>query len=185
MTSAAVRGTLARAAASSTRALPAVGDYAEIKRRFSASDVDAFAALSGDDNPLHLDEAFASHTRFGTRVVHGILASSLFSTVFGTLYPGATYVSQQLRFVAPIPVGASVVARVEVLRVRPRVRAVTCSTTCTVVMPGMAPDASCADDSAVRARTADSLEQVYGGDNELVVAIDGEAVVLLPKVELQ
>ena len=49
----------------------------------------------------------------------------------------------------------------------------------------MAPGASCTDESTVRTRTADSLEQVYGGDNELVVAIDGEAVVLLPKVELQ
>ena len=185
-----LRGTLARAAASSKRALPAVGDYAELNRRFSAADVDAFAALSGDDNPLHLDEAFASRSRFGTRVVHGILASSLFSTVFGTLYPGATYVSQQLRFVAPIPVGASVVARVEVLQVRPRVRAVTCSTTCTVVLP---PGADAEDDAGQETEqweedtgAAGSPERWRGGaeGDEKVVAIDGEAVVLLPQVQV-
>ena len=152
-----IRGPLKRASAVPA-VLPSVGDFAALERRFCDTDVRDFAALSGDNNPVHVDDKFANDSRFGGRVVHGILVSSLFSSILGSLYPGAVYVSQQLRFAAPVPVGATVQATVEVLRVRPRVRALTCATRCIVVSAGAAEN----------------------GYDKQTIAIDGEAVVLLP-----
>lgn len=88
-----------------------VGAFAELSRLFTAEDVAAFAAVSGDHNPLHLDPAYAATTRFGRCVVHGMLHSSLFSTIFATRIPGAVYVSQNLDFKAPVFVGDTVIAR--------------------------------------------------------------------------
>ena len=165
-------GSLMRAARDPA-VLPAVGDYVELERSFDADATAAFASLSGDDNPLHLSEEFARDSHFGGRVVHGILVSSLFSTAFGTLYPGATYVSQSLRFVAPVPVGARVRARIEVLQVRARVRVLRCSTKCSVVASSAAGE--------VVGGGGGGGERRGGGGGGDVVAIDGEAVVMLPE----
>lgn len=105
------------------------GDHASLERAFGDADVRAFAALSGDDNPLHLDEGEAARSRFGRRVVHGMLTSSLFSTVFGKQLPGSIYLGQQLRFEAPAFLGDRLTARVVVRSVSARSRVVRCETT--------------------------------------------------------
>lgn len=81
------------------------------------SDLTGFAAISGDDNPIHLDEAYARTTPFGGRIAHGMFTASLFSALLGTRLPGpgAVYMSQTLFFRAPVFVGSTIRARVEVI----------------------------------------------------------------------
>ena len=182
--SASIRGTLQLA--SRQPRLPRVGERADLLRRFSAADVGAFAELSGDGNPLHVNAAFAAdpacNPRFhdvpgGPCIVHGILVASCFSAIFGSLYPGAAYHSQQLRFVNPVPVGATVLASVEVTHVRKRVRAVTCATR-VLVLPF---DGSCNDFSEGAA--AGAVDEAGFLAVGAATAIDGEAVVLLPRMD--
>jgi len=118
-----------------------IGARYELTRRFRADDVLAFAQVSGDTNELHLNEAAAAKSRFKQRVVHGMLTGSLFSTVFSRHFPGAIYVQQDLKFMAPVFFNDIVTARVEILSVEKRT--VLCSTTTTkqdgsVVIQGQA-----------------------------------------------
>ncbi len=89
-----------------------VGQSATYRRTFSDDDVAGFAQISGDDNPLHLDEEFAAGTRFKTPIMHGMLTTSLWSTIVGTLLPGpgCAYMSQSLNFYQPVRVGEEVIA---------------------------------------------------------------------------
>lgn len=98
------------------------------------ADVVMFAGISGDTNPVHLNESFAEHTRFQGRIAHGMLAASFISTVLGTLLPGpgCIYVGQTLNFKAPVKVGDTVRARVTVTDVDRDKQRVTVSTVCTV-----------------------------------------------------
>lgn len=73
----------------------------EIERRFSQDDFDAFAQLSGDDNPIHVDPAFSAATRFGRPVAHGMLLHAVFRGLIFRLIPDAQQVSQDLTFTAP------------------------------------------------------------------------------------
>ncbi|MGI9170601.1 MAG: MaoC family dehydratase [Caulobacteraceae bacterium] len=93
-----------------------VGQAAEITRTVTAADLDAFAAVTGDDNPLHLDEAFAAGTPFKGRIAHGMLGAAYISAAIGARLPvpGAVYLSQTLRFRRPVRIGAAVTARVEI-----------------------------------------------------------------------
>ena len=75
---------------------------------FTQADFDRFAALSGDDNPIHVDPAFAARTRFGQTVAHGMLLYSLVAAAIGRDYPGAVQVEQDLTFPNPTPVGETV-----------------------------------------------------------------------------
>jgi len=93
----------------------AVGDRVEFTKRITDAEVRAFAAASGDTNRLHLDEEFAAGTRFGERIVHGGLVAGLISAALARL-PGTTiYLSQDLRFEGPAPVGGEFTAAVEVV----------------------------------------------------------------------
>ncbi len=85
----------------------AVGDTASITRRISQSDIDAFARISGDDNPAHVDAVWADASPFKGRLAHGILTAGLVSAVLGTELPGpgAIYMSQTLRWLAPVRPG--------------------------------------------------------------------------------
>ena len=89
---------------------------------FTQAQVEAFAALSGDDNPLHLDEAFAANTIFKTPIVHGMWVAAAFSRVFGTQLPGpgTVYLSHNLQFMRPVYVGKPYQLRVTFLRAEPR-----------------------------------------------------------------
>lgn len=107
------------------------GDAAVERRAFGDEDVRAFARVSGDTNALHLDEEAARASRFGRRVVHGMLTASLFSTVFGTRLPGAIYLGQSVRFRAPVFIGDEIEARVTVREVAADSRVVTCDTVVT------------------------------------------------------
>jgi 3-hydroxybutyryl-CoA dehydratase len=110
-----------------------VGDGAEVSKTINDEDVRAFAELTGDRNPVHLDEDYASTTRFGRRIAHGMLGASLISTVLaGELPgPGSVYLSQTLRFNAPVFLGDTVTARVTVKHVREDKPVVTLETVCT------------------------------------------------------
>lgn len=79
---------------------------------FSNDDIIGFAKVSGDSNPIHLDEDYASKTIFKTRIVHGFLGGSVFSKVFGTIVPGegTIYLSQSLKFMGPMYISAKYTA---------------------------------------------------------------------------
>src|SRR6476619_4587932 len=104
-----------------------VGMRESLMKTVMDSDVVGFARLSGDDNPLHLCEVYASETRFGQRIAHGLYTASLISAVLGTRLPGpgAVYVSQTLNFRAPVRIGDTVevtVAVAELFHERMRAR---------------------------------------------------------------
>jgi 3-hydroxybutyryl-CoA dehydratase len=93
-----------------------VGQSAEVTHVVGAADIEAFAAVSGDTNPVHMDEAFAKTTTFGGRIAHGMLSAAYISAVLGNQLPGpgAIYLSQSLRFRRPVKIGDPVVAKVTV-----------------------------------------------------------------------
>ena len=113
-------------------ALPAVGDHASRSRAFTPEDVAQFAALVGDRNPIHLDAEAAARTPFGRPIVHGVFVASLISAILGEDLPGpgSIYLSQSLRFEAPVYVGDTVTATAEVTAVRAEKRIVTLRTAC-------------------------------------------------------
>lgn len=122
-----------------------VGQQAEMSKTFTDEDVRAFARISGDNNPVHLDDDYASGTRFGRRLVHGMLTAGLISAVLGTKLPGpgSIYLSQTLNFRAPVYIGDTITARVTVKSVRDDKPIATLETTClnqngTVVIEGEA-----------------------------------------------
>jgi acyl dehydratase len=88
------------------------GQHVTFTKTFTDEDVQRFIAITSDVNPLHVDDAFAAKTRFGRRVLHGMLTASLFSTMVGMLLPGtgAIYRSQTLHFLRPVYVGETVTA---------------------------------------------------------------------------
>jgi 3-hydroxybutyryl-CoA dehydratase len=111
-----------------------VGQNAEASRDVAAADLDAFAAVSGDHNPVHLDEAFAATTQFGGRIAHGMLSASFISALIASELPGpgAIYLSQTLKFLRPVRIGDTVTTRVEVAAIDAAKARVTLTTTCRV-----------------------------------------------------
>ena len=97
-----------------------VGDSAEITKTIEQSDINAFADVTGDHNPVHVDEEFAKTTRFGKRIAHGMLTASLISAVLANKLPGegSVYLGQTLQFVAPVFTGDEITARVTVKEIR-------------------------------------------------------------------
>jgi acyl dehydratase len=111
----------------------AVGDSAAITRTIDDATIRSFAEVTGDRNPIHLDDAYASETAFGGRIAHGMLVASLISEVLGTKLPGpgTIYLGQQLKFHAPVRPGDEVTARVEVVALVAERGRITMSTTVT------------------------------------------------------
>ncbi|RIA56663.1 MaoC family dehydratase [Dichotomicrobium thermohalophilum] len=122
----------------------AVGMAEEYFHTITDDDVAAFAALTGDTNPVHHNQEYAARTRFKAPIVHGMLTASYISTVLGTKLPGAgaIYLSQTLKFLAPVYHGDTVVARAEITDlIAEKSRAVlrcTCSVEDRVVLEGEA-----------------------------------------------
>jgi 3-hydroxybutyryl-CoA dehydratase len=113
--------------------MPIVGQSASLSKTITWEDIQDFARLTGDTNPLHFDEEFAIKTRFGQRVAHGMLIAALISAVIGTQLPGpgTIYINQMLQFVAPVFIGDTITATVIVVKVREDKPVVTLETICT------------------------------------------------------
>lgn len=110
-----------------------VGMVASLTKPYDEWDILAFAAITGDINPAHVDEAFAQESIFRGKVAHGLLTASLISAVLGTELPGpgTIYLSQELRFLKPVRIGDTVTARVEVIGVVREKNLAKLRTTCT------------------------------------------------------
>ena len=131
-----------------------VGDVATYERTVMAEDIQKFAEVSGDTNPLHRDPEYAKKTRFGECIAHGMLSAGYISAVIGTkLAPHAcaVYLSQSIRFLRPVKIGDAIKAVVEVKELDPEKSTLTLQTEC------------------------------YNQDGEAVVK--GEAVILLDPVD--
>ena len=131
-----------------------VGDVATYERTVTAEDIEKFAAVSGDTNPLHRDPEYAKKTRFGECIAHGMLSAGYISAVIGTrLAPHAfaVYLSQSIRFLRPVKIGDAIKAVAEVTDLNAEKSTLTLQTEC------------------------------YNQDGEAVVK--GEAVILLDPVD--
>lgn len=102
-----------------------VGQKASFSKTISESDVYLFAGITGDLNPLHVNEAAARKMMFGKRIAHGMLTSSFISTVIASSLPGpgTIYMEQNSRFLAPVYLGDTITACVEVEELLPRGKA--------------------------------------------------------------
>jgi acyl dehydratase len=109
-----------------------IGDTAEVSKTITDEDVRLFADLTGDHNPVHLDDQYASATRFKRRVAHGMLTASLISSVLANQLPGegTIYLSQSLKFVAPVYLDDTVTARVTITSIREDKPVATLETVC-------------------------------------------------------
>lgn len=127
-----------------------VGDTASMSKRISDEDVRTFADISGDRNPVHLDDEFAATTFFKKRIAHGALSGALISAVLGMVMPGpgTIYLSQSMNFKAPVYIDDEITARLEVTAYRADKRIATVKT------------------------------EVFNQDDKLVLG--GEAVVIAP-----
>jgi 3-hydroxybutyryl-CoA dehydratase len=120
------------------------GMSASFGKTVTDADIVMFAGISGDTNPVHLDQTFAEQTPFKARIAHGLLSAGFISAVLGTKLPGpgAIYMSQTLRFKAPVKIGDTVTATCTVTEVIPEKRRAVLSTICrvgdTVVIEGEA-----------------------------------------------
>jgi 3-hydroxybutyryl-CoA dehydratase len=111
-----------------------VGQTASLAKTITEADILLYSAVSMDTNPMHLDAEAASHLYFGERIAHGMLPAGLISGVLGTRLPGpgAIYLRQTLRFAAPVKIGQTVTATVEVTALNPDKKRATLRTVCTV-----------------------------------------------------
>lgn len=98
------------------------GEFAEFSKTVTEADVVLLAGVTGDFNPAHMDQVWASKTRFGGRIVHGIFSAGLISATIGTRLPGpgTIYLSQELKFLAPVRIGDTLTARVEAVEILER-----------------------------------------------------------------
>lgn len=110
-----------------------IGDEFSTSKQITDQVVRAFAELSGDYNPIHLDEEFAKTTRFGKRIAHGMISGALISAVLGYEFRErrVVYLSQTLKFIAPVFLGETVTATATVTNIREDKPIVTLKTVCT------------------------------------------------------
>lgn len=111
-----------------------IGQSAEMRFPVTEAAVIKFAEVSGDDNPVHLDEAYAKTTQFGTRIAHGMLSGAFISAMMGTKLPGygSIYLSQSLRFRRPVKIGDEVVVTAKVTALDAEKGRATIETICSV-----------------------------------------------------
>jgi 3-hydroxybutyryl-CoA dehydratase len=109
-----------------------VGDSAQLSKAITETVIHDFAKATGDFNPIHLDQAYAEKTRFKGRIAHGALSIGYISSVLANLLPGpgSIYLSQEIKFLAPVRIGDVIAARVEVVELIPEKNRVKFKTTC-------------------------------------------------------
>ena len=110
-----------------------MGDSAQISNTITEKTIKDFAEATGDFNPVHLDQAYAEKTYFKGRIAHGVLSVGYISSVMGNLLPGpgGILLSQDVRFLAPVRIGDTITAKVEVIEVIPEKNRIKVKTTCT------------------------------------------------------
>ena len=110
-----------------------IGDSAQISKVITVEIVNDFARVTGDTNPVHTDPAYAEKTIFKGRIAHGVYSLGLFSTILGNILPGygTIYLSQEVKFLAPVRIGDTITATVEVLELILEKNRVKFKTTCT------------------------------------------------------
>ena len=111
-----------------------IGMSHETVHTITEKDIELFAEVAGDRNPLHMDEAYASQTSFGQRIAHGALTASYISGILGNNLPGpgAVFVGLNMRFRRPVYIGSEVTVRVEVTELQERANKVTLKVSCIV-----------------------------------------------------
>jgi len=111
-----------------------VGQSGSLGKTISEADILMFAGVSGDTNPAHMDEEYAAGTMFKGRIAHGMLSGAIISALFGTKFPGpgCIYVSQSLRFKAPVRIGDTIRVRAEVTELVPAKKFAVLKTTASV-----------------------------------------------------
>jgi 3-hydroxybutyryl-CoA dehydratase len=111
-----------------------LGQTASVGKTITEADILLYAAVSTDTNPVHIDSEAAKNSVFGERVAHGMLSAGLISAVLGTRLPGpgTIYLGQTLHFRAPVKIGATVIATVEIIALDSAKKRATLKTTCTV-----------------------------------------------------
>lgn len=109
-----------------------IGDSAEFAKTISEFDIYMFAGITGDFNPVHINEDYAKQTFFKTRIAHGVLTAGFISTLLGTQLPGpgSVYIKQELNFLAPVRIGDTITARVEVVEILDKKNQVRMNTAC-------------------------------------------------------
>jgi 3-hydroxybutyryl-CoA dehydratase len=109
-----------------------VGDMAESAKTISEADVYLYAGITGDFNPTHVNEEYARNTYFKTRIAHGMLTAGLISAVLANQLPGpgTIYLKQELSFLAPVMIGDTITARVEVIEILQEKNRIRFKTTC-------------------------------------------------------
>ncbi len=108
------------------------GQRASFTKTITEADVYAFAGITGDFNPLHVDAEFAKRSRFGERIAHGTLTAGLISAVLGMRLPGpgGIFLNQTLTFLKPVKFGDTITAEAEVMSYRSDKRILTLRTAC-------------------------------------------------------
>jgi len=122
-----------------------IGDAAEFGKTISESDIYLYAGVTGDFNPAHLNEVYAEKTYFKTRIAQGMLTAGFISGLLGVSLPGpgTIYIRQELDFLAPVHIGDTITARVEIIEIMDQKNRATVRTTCvnqdgTLVLEGRA-----------------------------------------------
>jgi 3-hydroxybutyryl-CoA dehydratase len=122
-----------------------IGETAEFGKTISESDIYLYAGVTGDFNPAHLNEVYAEKTYFKTRIAQGMLTAGFISGLLGVSLPGpgTIYIRQELDFLAPVHIGDTITARVEIIEIMDQKNRVTVRTTCvnqdgTMVLEGRA-----------------------------------------------
>lgn len=99
-------------------------------KTITADDINMFAEVTGDFNPLHMDPEYCKHTRFKERIAHGFLTGSLISTAISKEFPGAIYLKQDMKFLKPVKIGDTITSKVEIISVDQTRKFIKLATSC-------------------------------------------------------